>query len=150
MNNRHVRVAVGMIFSPLVLAVIWTIPYREHSAFEKWVVINTVFAYVTFTVTAGISHFVLKALRLAAAWQYCLVMFCVALVANLGLGFYSLQGYSELYHSQTRVVQNGSITGAGFVLEITNAFQSAVLLSAVFLLFWFISVGRRTGGCTHA
>ena len=149
MNNGHVRVAVGMLFSPLVLAVVWTIPYLEHSAFEKWAVLNTVFAYVTFTVAAAISHFVLKVLRLSAAWQYCLVMFFVALLANLALGFYGLQGYSELYHSKTQVVQNGSITGAGYILEITNAVQGAALLSAVFLLFWFISIGRRTSGDTH-
>jgi hypothetical protein len=149
MNNRHIRIAAGMLISPLVLAVVWCIPYFDHSAFIKWVLINTVFAYVTFSVTAGISHFIVKSLRFAFAWQYCLVMFGVALVANLGFGFYGLQGYDDLYHSQTQVIKNGSITGAGFMLEITNSVRAAALFSAAFLLFWFISIGRRTGGDTH-
>jgi hypothetical protein len=150
MNKTRIRTAVGMFFSPLLLAVIWSIPYLEHSAFTKWLVINTIFAYLTFTVAAGISHLIIKALRLASAWQYCLVMFCVALVVSLGFSFYGLQGYNELYHSQTQVIKDGSITSAGLILEITNATQTAALFAAAFLLFWFISIRRRTRCDAHS
>ena len=140
MNTRYIRIAVGMLIAPLVLAVIWTIPYRDHSAFDKWVVINTVFAYVTFTALAAVSHVVLWVLRLRAAWQYCLVMFGVAFVVYAVFAFISVNGYQELYYSQTQVVKDGSLTSAGVLLQITDSLQGAAILSAAFFVFWFVAV----------
>ena len=140
MNTRYIRIAVGMAVAPLVLAVIWTIPYWGHSAFDKWVVINTVLAYATFTVLAAISHVVLRVLRLRAAWQYCLVMFAVAFVVYAVFAFISVNGYRELYYSQTQVVKDGSLTNAGALLQITDSLQGAAILSAVFFVFWLVAV----------
>jgi len=144
------RIATGILVAPLALAVVWTMPYVEHSAFAKWAVINTVLAYGTFSVTAAVSHVVLKVLRLERAWHYCSVMFCVAFLGYVAFAFYGLRGYSELYYAQTKVIENGSLTMSGFVLQLTQAAQGAALLSAAFLLFWFIAVHERSASNNHA
>jgi hypothetical protein len=140
MNTRNLRITVGMVVAPLVLAAIWIFPYRDNPAFNNMVVINTVLAYATFTILAAISHAILRFLRFHSAWQYCLVMFGVAFVVYAVLAFISVNGYQELYYSQTQVVKDGSLTHAGVLLQIKDSFKGAAILSIVFLVFWFVAV----------
>jgi hypothetical protein len=142
MSARFLRIAIGMLIAPLTLAAAWSYPYLNHSAFAKWLVINTIMAYLAFTLLAAISHVILRFLRLAAAWQYCLVMFVVAFIVYISIAFVALSGYSDLYYSQTQVVKDGSVTPAGALLQVTESIQGAALLAAVFLVFWFIAVGK--------
>ena len=131
-----------MFICPWVLVAAWSWPYLEHSAFSKWVVINTVFAFFIFFVTAGISHLILRFLKLSKGWHYVLIMFCVCLVLYFTFSVYSSIGYSELYHSQTQVVTDGKITAAGYILKLKNSLLGSLLSAGVFYLFWLIAVWR--------
>lgn len=130
--------------------VAWSIPYIEHSAFPKWVVINTFAAFLVFFITAAISHFLLRAFSLVKWWHYSAVMFSVCLILYYGFSTLGASGYTELYHSQTQVVENGSITLVGHILNFKNAVSGSVLSAATFFIFWLIAVWKPNGRVKNA
>ncbi|MDQ2078528.1 hypothetical protein [Marinimicrobium sp. ABcell2] len=150
MKTETYRIAAGMLICPWILAAAWSVPYLEHSAFVKWLIINTVLAFIVFFFTAAISHVILRVLFAAKWWQYPAVMFAVCLLLYFGLSTLSASGYTELYHSQTQVVEGGSITSAGYALNFKNAVLGALLSAAVFFLFWVISVWTPRSGAKNA
>ena len=89
----HLRIAAGILLAPVVYIVVWSYPFIEHSAFHKWIVINTFFAYVWFLVFAAVSHVALKALDWTRIWQYSGVMLIVASIIGFAYSIYSLDGY---------------------------------------------------------
>jgi hypothetical protein len=131
-----------LVLTPIAMAIVWSIPFYDHSALKQWILINTLNAYGTFLFMAAISHLILRVLHLKAAWQYCLVMFCVALPIHIGSAIYNLQDYNSLYYSQTQVVEHGKITASGYMLQVTNSLKGAAFLTVAFLLFWFIAVRK--------
>lgn len=130
--------------------VAWSIPYIEHSAFSKWVVINTFAAFLVFFFTAAISHFLLRALSLVKWWHYSVVMFAVCLILYYGFSTLGASGYTELYHSQAQVVENGSITRAGHILNLKNAVSGSLLSAATFFIFWLIAAWKPNGKVKNA
>jgi len=142
MNINHLRIIAGLVLTPIAMAIVWSIPFYDHSALKQWVLINILSAYGAFLFFAAISHLILRVLNLKAAWQYCLVMFCVALPIDIGFSIYSIQGYSSLYYSQTQVVEHGNITASGYMLQVTESLKSSAFLTLAFLLFWFIAVRK--------
>ena len=139
------RIIIGILVAPIIFVIAWSIPYLEHSAFHKWVVINTVFAYVAFLILASISHALLKILRWSTLLQYCLVMFFVGVIVTLAFSLWSLQGYSEFFYAQTQVVENNSITTAGYILKAKEALLSGLLSMACMAAFWFIAIFKTPG-----
>src|SRR5690606_13647493 len=150
MNTETYRIIAGMIICPWILVVAWSIPYIEHSAFPKWVVINTFTAFLVFFITAAISHFLLRAFSLVKWWHYSAVMFSVCLILYYGFSTLGASGYTELYHSQTQVVENGSITLVGHILNFKNAVSGSVLSAATFFIFWLIAVWKPNGRVKNA
>jgi small-conductance mechanosensitive channel len=149
-KTEHYRIIAGMIVCPWILVVAWSIPYINHSAFSKWIVINTFLAFFIFFLTAGISHFVLRALSLVKWWHYSLIMFCVCLLLYYGILTSDASRYTELYHSQTLVVESGRITRAGHILNFGNAVAGSLLSAAAFLMFWMIAVWKPNGSSKNA
>ena len=139
------RIISGILIAPAIFIIAWTVPYLDHSAFHKWIAINTVFAYITFLILASISHLVLKTLQWSTLVQYCLVMFIVGIVLYFAFGLWSLQSYSELYYSQTQVVENGSITTSGYLLKIKESIISGILSMVCMAVFWFIAIFKTPG-----
>lgn len=139
-----------MVVSPWILVVVWSVPYLNHSAFSKWVVINTFVAFTVFLVTASISLLIIKVFSLFRWWHYSGVMFCVCLLLYYGFSTFGVVGYSELYHSQTKVVEGGHITTAGHILNFRTAVSGALLSAAVFLVYWFIAVWQPGGNARNS
>lgn len=139
-SNQVFRIVLGTLVAPWLYIVVWTLPVLDHSAFHKWVVINTFFAYVVFLVFAGLSHLALRKLGATKLWSYCAVMFVVALVLDLVLSLWSLSGYESNYYSQTQVVEYGSITGAGYLLQVKEALTNGVVSCGAMAIFWFVSI----------
>jgi len=152
MKNNHtiIRIVLGVLLAPLLYVVVWTLPVLEHSAFHKWVVINTFFAYLVFLILAGLCHLVLKKLNATKIWSYCAVMFVVALALDLVLSIWSLSGYTSYYYSQTQVVENGSITSAGYMLQVKEALTNGVVSSGVMAIFWLVAIFNPRGKVAHA
>lgn len=136
---KNARLAAGILIAPVVFVVIWTYPYIEHPAFHKWIVINTFFAYVWFLVFAGVAHLVLKTLGWTKLWQYSAVMLIVASVIGFAYSIYSLQGYESLFHSQTQVVEEGVVTGLGYLLYIKDSFVNGIIAAGAMAVFWLVS-----------
>lgn len=150
MKTESYRIIAGMVVCPWILVVAWSLPYLHHSAFSKWIVINTFAAFFVFFLTAAISHFVLRAFSLVKWWHYLVVMFCVCLLLHYGFSTVSASGYTELYHSQTQVVENGKITKAGHILNVRNAVSGSLLSAAVFFMFWVIAIWKSSGSSKNA
>lgn len=142
MNIDTYRTIAGMIICPWVLVASWSIPYMNGSAFSTWVVFNAIAAFLVFFFTAGISHAVLKAFSLVKWWHYSVVMFCVCLVIFYGFTTLAVSGYTALYHSQIQIVENGSITRAGHLLNLRSAFSGSLLSAATFFIFWLIAIWK--------
>ena len=139
-HSTLIRILCGVIIAPWLYILVWTLPVLEHSAFHRWIVINTFFAYLVFLVLAGISHLVLVKLKTTKIWSYCIVMFGVAVTLDLVLSLWSLSGYTSFFYSQTQVVDNGSITLAGYLLQFKEAFINGVISAGVMAIFWFIAL----------
>jgi hypothetical protein len=144
------RVISGALIAPWVYVVVWTLPVLEHSAFHKWVVINTFMAYFAFMVLAGMSHLVLVRLKATKIWSYCLVMFGVAVSVDLLLSLWSLSGYTSFYYAQTQVVENHEITKAGYLLQIQEALIHGAVSAFAMALFWLVAVFNPRGSVQHA
>lgn len=136
---RYSRIAAGTFLAPVVYVVVWSYPFIEHSAFHKWVIINTFFAYVCFLLFAAVSHVALKVLGWTRIWQYSGVMLIVASIIGFSYSILSLAGYESLFHSQTQVVQDGVITASGYVLYAKNSFINGVISAAAMAVFWMVS-----------
>lgn len=149
-NSAIIRILVGALIAPWLYIIVWTMPVLEHSAFHKWVVINTFFAYTVFLIFAGISHIALKKLNATKLWSYCVVMFVVAVTLDLVMSIWSLSGYESNYYSQTQVVENGSITAAGYLLQIKEALINGAISSGAMAIFWFISIFSPKAGSVNA
>ncbi|MGY0627562.1 MAG: hypothetical protein ACW7DS_17775 [Paraglaciecola chathamensis] len=139
-SSAIIRILAGTLIAPWLYIIVWTMPVLDHSAFHKWVVINTFFAYIVFLIFAGISHFALKKLNATKLWSYCVVMFFVAVSLDLVLSIWSLSGYESNYYSQTQVVESGSITKAGYLLQVKEALINGAISSGTMAIFWFISI----------
>ena len=139
------RITVGILVAPTIFIFCWSIPYLEHSAFHKWIVLNTVFAYAVFLILASVSHMILKTLKWSTLFQYCLVMFFVGVIISFSYGLWSLQDYSSLYYSQTQVVENNVITTAGYILKAKEALLSGMLSMICMAVFWFITIFKTPG-----
>ena len=150
MSAQRLRVFSTMLVLPLVLSAVWTIPYLHHSAFGKWAVLNTLFAYAAFFASAIVSHVLLRLLRMRAGWQFGVVKFCVAFAGFLSFALYSTRGYGELYHSNTQIVAQGALTEAGFRLYVVDSATQAALLSVLFFIFWLITVRAPSSKESHA
>ena len=151
--NKHsamIRIMLGVILAPFLYIIIWTLPVLDHSAFHKWVVINTFFAYVVFFLLAGLSYLTLKKLKAKGIWSYCGVMLVVAVTLDLVFSLWSLRGYTSNYYSQTQVVENGSITLAGYLLQIKEALINGVVSSGVMAIFWFVAVFKPQAETVNA
>lgn len=148
--SKMVRIFLGILLAPLLYIIVWTLPLLEHTAFSKWIVINTFFAYLVFLILAGISHLVLKRFNATKVWSYILVMFVVAVCSDLILSIWSLSGFQSYYYAQTQVVENGSITAAGYVLQIEEALINGFVSSGVMALFWLVAVFNPKGNIAHA
>jgi hypothetical protein len=135
-----IRILVGILFAPWLYVIVWTLPMLDHSAFHKWVVINTFFAYLVFLVLAGVAHLMLRRLNRSSLWSYCVVMFIVAAFLDFVLSIWSLTGFSSNYYSQTQVVENGAITVAGYLLQIREALVHGLLSSGVMAIFWLAAI----------
>ena len=144
------RIVLGALVAPWIYIVAWTIPVLGHSAFHKWVVINTALAYVIFMLLAGISHFALVRLGATKIWSYCIVMFTVALSIDFILSLWSLSWYTSLYYAQTQVVENHSITSAGYMLQIKEALIHGVISASAMAVFWFVAIFKSQGKVQHA
>ncbi|WP_160153112.1 hypothetical protein [Microbulbifer sp. ALW1] len=142
MKTESYRSIAGMIFCPWILVAVWSLPYLSHSAFSKWVVINTFFAFTVFFFTAAVSHVILKTFCLTKGWHYPVVMFFVCLILYFGFSTFSASGYDELYHSQTQIVEDGNVTKAGYVLNFWNSVSGSLLSAGVFFVFWLIAVWK--------
>jgi len=149
-NNSVIRIILGVLIAPWLYIVVWTLPALEHSAFHRWVAINTFFAYLVFLVFAGISHLALKKLNSAKLWSYCSVMFVVAVALDLVLSLWSLSGYTSNYYSQTQVVEHGSITTAGYLLQVKEALINGIVSAGVMAIFWFISIFKPSSRVANA
>ena len=149
-DNSVIRIVFGVLIAPWLYIVVWTLPVLEHSAFHKWVVINTFFAYVVFLVFAGLSHLALKKLNATKLWSYCAIMFVVAVALDLGLSLWSLSGYTSNYYSQTQVVEHGSITSAGYLLQVKEALLNGIVSSGVMAIFWFVSIFKPSSKVANA
>jgi len=134
---------LGVFIAPMIFVVFWSYPFLEHSAFQKWVIINTVSGYVAFLILGFVSHVALKFLHWTKLWQYCATMAVVAFIAFGGYSISSLDGYQSLYHSQTQVVENGIITKAGYVLYARDAGINALIAVCSMAIFWFVA-GMRS------
>jgi hypothetical protein len=144
------RIALGVFLSPLIIALIWTIPYWGHSSLSFWALFNLVFAYVFFLFFAGICHLILRVYGWQKCWQYTSVMFVVSFVLNIMWSLYSIAGYDNLFYSQTLVVEFGQITNAGYLLKIEESFISSVIISLAMALFWYIAVHKTIDGVKNA
>ena len=105
---------------------------------------------MAFFVLAGLSHLTLKKLNAKGVWSYCGVMFAVAVTLDLVLSLWSLSGYTSNYYSQTQIVENGSITIAGYLLQIKEALINGVVSSGVMAIFWFVAVFKSQGEQVNA
>lgn len=144
------RVILGVLIAPWVYVIVWTLPVLEHSAFHKWVVINTLMAYFVFMVLAGMSHLALARLKATKIWSYCFVMFGVAVAVDLLLSLWSLSGYASFYYAQTQVVENNEITKAGYLLQLQEALIHGVVSAFAMGLFWLVAVFNPRGGVQNA
>lgn len=144
------RVVLGVLIAPWVYIVVWSLPVLEHSAFHKWLVINTFMAYSAFMVLAGISHIVLARLKARKMWTYCVIMFGVAALIDLLLSLWSLSGYASFYYAQTQVVEHHEITNAGYFLQIQEALVHGAVSALAMALFWFFAVFSPKVGVQHA
>jgi len=144
------RIALGVFLSPLIIALIWTIPYWGHSALNFWALFNLVFAYVFFLFFAAICHLILRAYGWKKCWQYTSVMFVVSFVLNLMWSLYSTAGYDNLFYSQTLVVEFGQITNAGYLLKLQESLISSIIISLAMALFWYIAVHKTNNGVKNA
>ena len=133
------RIVAGVLLAPVVYIVVWSYAYIEHSAFHKWIVINTFFAYLWFLVLAAVSHIALKLLGWTRLWQYSTVMLIVASIIGFAFSIYSLAGYDSLFHSQTQVVQNGVITESGYLLYAKDLLINGVISAGAMAVFWLVS-----------
>ena len=136
------RIIIGALTSPIALTAILQIPFIGHHAFNTWLVINLVTAYLFFLVLASISHFILSRNGWVKLWQYCIVMFALGVIADFSISIWSLSDYSSYFYEQTRVVENEYITLAGYILELKNACIHGAYLSFTMALFWLISFGK--------
>lgn len=152
MNKRSstIRIILGVVIAPWLYIVVWTLPVLEHSAFHKWVVINTFFAYIVFLVLAGMSHLLLAKFRATKIWSYCAIMFVVAFSMDVLLSLWSLSGFTSNYYAQTQVVEDGSITAAGYILQIQEALINGVVSAGVMAIFWFAAIYNSKGGAKFA
>ena len=144
------RIIVGILIAPIVFIAAWSVPLVEHSAFYRWLGLNTIMAYFTFLLMAGLSHLVLSKLEWQKLWQYCSVMFLVALVMYLLFRLGSLSIYESMYHSQTQIVENGEITKEGYLLELKSSLYGSALASISMAVFWFVSFYKRSSVPNHA
>jgi hypothetical protein len=144
------RIALGVFFAPLLIAIIWTIPYWEHSALNFWALFNIISAYVVFLFFAGICHLILKAYGWKKWWQYTLVMFLISFLLNVIFSIYSVAGFDRLFYSQTLVVEFGQITNAGYLLKLRESIISSLIISVAMVLFWFIAVHERNDSVKNA
>ncbi|MDN3650362.1 hypothetical protein QWZ13_15755 [Reinekea marina] len=149
-DNSVIRKVIGVLIAPWLYIVVWTVPALEHSELQKWVVINTFFAYVVFLAFAGISHLVLKKLNATNMWSYCAVMFVVAVTLDIALSLWLLSGYTSSYYSQTLVVEYGSITAAGYMLLLKDALINGIISSGVMAIFWFVSIFKQSSKVINA
>src|SRR5690606_2643669 len=99
MQSAKLRIMLGIFFAPWLYIAIWTLPLLEHSAFHKWVVINTLLSYAAFLSLAGLSHLVLAKIKTEKLWAYCIVMFSIAVAIDLVLSIFALGGYESNYYS---------------------------------------------------
>lgn len=146
---KKLRLFLGMLLAPTFFILVWTLPVLEHSAFKKWLLINTVLAYVAFFFLAAVSHVVLIKNGWKKLWQYCVVMSVVSFISNLALSIWSLRGYTSYYYAQTQVVEHGSITFSGYILQIQEALVHGAIAAIVMALFWLIAVFQPRGRTSH-
>ena len=132
-----------MIIVSALLAVLWTIPYLDHPALAKWLLINTVLAYAVFFVLAGISHVIIRLTKSSKLWVYASVMFAVSFILSFALHIFADFGYQELYYFKTHVVVAGHITAAGVGLHAAESFFSSFVMLGAMTLFWFLTVYGR-------
>ena len=144
------RILLGIFFAPWLYIAIWTLPLLEHSAFHKWVVINTFLSYVAFLSLAGLSHLVLAKIKTEKLWAYCLVMFSIALAVDLVLSILVLGGYESNYYSQTQVVENGAITFAGYILQLKEALSHGLISAGVMAIFWVLAIFKSSASIKNA
>ena len=135
-----IRLLIGTLIAPWLFVLVWTLPMLDHSAFHQWAIINIFLAYLAFLVSAGMTHLVLRSFNRSSILSYCFVIFTVAVFLHLIISLWSLSGYSSNYYAQTQVVENGSITVAGYLLQIREAVIHGLVSAAAMAIFWLAAI----------
>ena len=135
-----IRILIGVLIAPLIYVVIWSLPYINEAMFKSWVIVSIFFAYLSFLVIAGICHLILVELKTEKLHNYFLIMFLVSAFLHLAISLSSISELDSLYYSQTHVVENNSITLAGYLLQLKAATVYGLISAFVMAIFWLIAV----------
>jgi hypothetical protein len=137
-----VRIILGILLAPWLYVLVWMLPLLGQSAFHKWVVINASFAYLVFLVLSGVAHIVLTQLSKTSIYSYCTVMFMVAALLDFTLSVSMLSYFESNFYAHTQVVENGSITAAGYLLQIRESVIHGGISSAAMAIFWLVAIWK--------
>lgn len=148
MRTSSIRILTGLAVVPLLLAMVWMLPYPgspgrpAQPAWPQWIALNLALAYGTFFLMAAIAAGMLRLLRWRAVWQYGLVMFVVAF-ANYAGAFWYASSYGGTGEGGMKGTAASTLDGSAWLVAGLQAAQSAAWLAIAFVLFWAIAVRSR-------
>ena len=145
-----IRILIGILIAPIIYILVWTLPFANDVMFDTWLITNTVIAYISFLVLAGICHAILKDLKTDKLLNYFMVMFLVSVSLYLTISLSSMSELDSLYYSQTHLVKNNSITLAGYLLQLKAAIIHGLVSAFVMAIFWLIAVFKPSANLQSA
>ncbi len=137
---------LGMLVAPLFLSVVWCRPEGIKDFIDlKYLFIlglNVFTAYPDFVFHFAVTYLIVKKTKLLSASNYFFVIFMVSILIFVALNIYYLHGINGLGYAEVVVLENGSVTNAGFIYLIKEGFFNAVGHVGAMYILW--SVGFKS------
>ncbi len=141
MQKSTIRLWLGILVSPVLVALGWSAPEWGYDSFMPALRFNVMVAFPIAAIFFCACHFTLKSLRLAKIWHYCVLMFLVSAGASAGANNYGLHVYTDFTEGRTVLVKSGELTSAG-----RNSIFKKALLNGIYCstgMFIFLAIRGR-------
>jgi hypothetical protein len=134
---------LGMLLAPILLGLVWCRPVEigdfTDQKFMFLLALNTLTAYPDFAFHFAVTHLIATRSKTPSAWNYYFVICVLSIAVFVGLKFYYLHGINGLGYGGVVVLQDGSITKAGFSYLLNECLFNALGHIGAMSILWYIA-----------